>query len=454
MEFITESVVKSRLRFTPRVSKEVKYGEERGVEGEKVVEKGMEDKGIREERVIYKEKEKELMEKKGNNGIKSKEMNGEELEESKDVFSGGKTEDLGNLEDIKRKVKSEGMEEEKIQEKEEKSVICNVNLRVEKEYVGKSAGYNKVLEGKEGEEDNKGMIYEVNDDVEQSVKETRKNKKKRAVSPINSEEITIEPDRIKISDLCKDIRIGRKSVKFNEIRKMEAVKKKMKTNNGELSGKKILVNGKVISERENGSIDKNIQKTNMDTDNMGMSIIRNGNMEVSKNHLKGAPQVRVVNGKIVIDETSLQVDRRERDVNPDAEMELVEENDLSRKVNSASWGKREKSDRWSLEETQRFYNALSQWGTDFGVICKMFPNRSQRQIKNKFNSEEKKYPERINTALKLREPIDIVAYSKAIGSTFRSIDEIQDELKKVKEDFEESRRISMENSRILINKNV
>lgn len=84
---------------------------------------------------------KKKVEKKGNNGIKSKEMNGEELEESKDVFSGGKTEDLGNLEDIKRKVKSEGMEEEKIQEKEEKSVICNVNLRVEKEYVGKSAGF-------------------------------------------------------------------------------------------------------------------------------------------------------------------------------------------------------------------------------------------------------------------------------------------------------------------------
>lgn len=30
---------------------------------EKVVEKGMEDKGIREERVIYKEKEKELSKK-------------------------------------------------------------------------------------------------------------------------------------------------------------------------------------------------------------------------------------------------------------------------------------------------------------------------------------------------------------------------------------------------------
>lgn len=49
--------------------------------------------------------------------------------------------------------------------------------------------------------------------------------------------------------------------------------------------------------------------------------------------------------------------------------------------------------------------------------------------------------------------VDIVAYSKAVGSTFRSIDEIEDELKKVRRDFEESRGNSMESSKIL-NKNV
>ncbi|KAG5440694.1 hypothetical protein PCK2_000282 [Pneumocystis canis] len=135
-------------------------------------------------------------------------------------------------------------------------------------------------------------------------------------------------------------------------------------------------------------------------------------------------------------------------------MELIEENDLSRKVNSASWGKREKSDRWSKEDTLKFYNALSQWGTDFGVICKMFPNRSQRQIKNKFNSEERKYPEKIDIAIRSRKPMDIVAYSKATGSNLRSIDEIEEELRKVKEDFEESRRISIEAAQNLVkNKN-
>ncbi|EMR11115.1 hypothetical protein PNEG_00712 [Pneumocystis murina B123] len=337
----------------------------------------------------------------------------------------------------------------------EKKVLSRSILCMNKEDLKKKEeDYSKVLENKNEVVDKDHKIIVSNLNNEQSVKERKKNKKKRPASPINSEEITIEPSQIKISDLCKDIRIGRKSVKFNEIRKMEAVKKKMKLNNSELFSKKILVNGEVIPETKNVSADKNLQKTYLDTHNLGLPIVRNGNMNVTKNHLKGAPQVRVVNGKIVIDETSLQVDRRERDVNPDIEMELVEENDLSRKVNSASWGKREKSDRWSLEETQRFYNALSQWGTDFGVICKMFPNRSQRQIKNKFNSEEKKYPERINTALKSRKPIDILAYSKAVGSTFRSIDEIENELKKAKKDFEESRRISMENSKILINKNV
>ncbi|KAG5519767.1 hypothetical protein PMAC_000040 [Pneumocystis sp. 'macacae'] len=298
----------------------------------------------------------------------------------------------------------------------------------------------------------KSKIIEFGQVTGQNIKESKKSKRKRSVSPINSEQLIIEPTEIKISDLCKDIRIGRKSVKFNEIRKMEAIKRKMKSKNDKLFLEKKQDNKELNHNVENVStFDKDTQKTYLNTYNSKSLMVKNDNTNAVKYYLKGAPQVRVVNGKIVIDENSLQVDRRERDVNPNIEMELIEENDLSRKVNSASWGKREKSDRWSKEDTQKFYNALSQWGTDFGVICKMFPNRSQRQIKNKFNSEEKKYPEKIDIAIRSRQPIDIAAYSKATGSNFNSINEIQ-ELGKVKNDIEKS-KILIKNTQILIENN-
>ncbi|KAG5437180.1 hypothetical protein PCANB_001157 [Pneumocystis canis] len=266
--------------------------------------------------------------------------------------------------------------------------------------------------------------------LNQNVKEFKKLKRKRSVSPVNGEKLKIEPTEIKISDLCKDIRIGRKSVKFNEIRKMGALKKKMRSKNSDSLPEKVFVNqDSDITVKNTLSFDKLEQKTCINTHNLKSSISKNENISTTKYNSRGAPQVRLVNGKIVINEISLQVDRHERDVNPDTEMELIEENDLSRK-------------------------ALSQWGTDFGLICKMFPNRSQRQIKNKFNSEERKYPEKIDIAIRSRKPIDIAAYSKATGSNFRSIDEIEEELRKMKEDFEESRRISIENAQYLVkNKN-
>jgi len=47
------------------------------------------------------------------------------------------------------------------------------------------------------------------------------------------------------------------------------------------------------------------------------------------------------------------------------------------------------SEKWTEEETTRFYRALEIFGTDFTLITKLFPNRNRNQIKNKFLKEEK-----------------------------------------------------------------
>ena len=57
-------------------------------------------------------------------------------------------------------------------------------------------------------------------------------------------------------------------------------------------------------------------------------------------------------------------------------------------------------EKWTKEDTDRFYTVLEQFGTDFGTIQKFFPKRERKQIKSKFRREEKSNPEKIELALK------------------------------------------------------
>ncbi|TKA22624.1 hypothetical protein B0A50_07633 [Salinomyces thailandicus] len=127
------------------------------------------------------------------------------------------------------------------------------------------------------------------------------------------------------------------------------------------------------------------------------------------------PQIRLVNGEMVLDD----------DANDDANahpatarnengelVEIEEENDLTIRLNRATWVNnrrrdpkerlpawKTKSDPWGEEETDRFYDALRMFGTDFYVISKMFHPKTRKQIKLKFNREEKLDPQRITKAL-------------------------------------------------------
>jgi hypothetical protein len=109
-----------------------------------------------------------------------------------------------------------------------------------------------------------------------------------------------------------------------------------------------------------------------------------------------ALQVRLVNGEIVLDADSLVVERTEGDVNyGDDPMEVVEENSMTKKVNSSTYGKRKQSSRWDELETALFYDCLSQFGTDFEMIANMMPGRTRNQVRTKFNREEKVCPEKV-----------------------------------------------------------
>lgn len=70
-----------------------------------------------------------------------------------------------------------------------------------------------------------------------------------------------------------------------------------------------------------------------------------------------APQFRLVNGEMILDQESLVADRHaETEARGEEEMEILEERDTDRFVNSTTWGKKLRGEKWSVEETDLFYD--------------------------------------------------------------------------------------------------
>ena len=75
-----------------------------------------------------------------------------------------------------------------------------------------------------------------------------------------------------------------------------------------------------------------------------------------------------------------------------------------------SFLRRRKSFRWGLEETRSFYKALRQVGTEFSLMQSFFPGRTRKQLKAKFQKEERAHPELVKKALDVTVPLDTTAF--------------------------------------------
>ncbi|KAG1754849.1 uncharacterized protein EDB91DRAFT_1233687 [Suillus paluster] len=128
-------------------------------------------------------------------------------------------------------------------------------------------------------------------------------------------------------------------------------------------------------------------------------------------------QIRIgPNGETIIDEESLFVDRNTGD--DTADYTHVEESDVTKFVNSGTYGRRFRGTRWSAEETELFYDALSQFGENYELISYVLPGRDRKSCKNKFKAEDKKNPARINYCLNNRQPYDMQTLSRMTGRDF------------------------------------
>lgn len=109
-----------------------------------------------------------------------------------------------------------------------------------------------------------------------------------------------------------------------------------------------------------------------------------------------APQVRIVDGQIVLDERSLNI-TADPAVTASS-LQRVAEQHGERHITAATFLRRAPSHKWSAVDTELFYDGLRCWGTDFEMIARSFfkegdgGGRTRHQIKLKFNREERACP--------------------------------------------------------------
>jgi len=108
-----------------------------------------------------------------------------------------------------------------------------------------------------------------------------------------------------------------------------------------------------------------------------------------------ASRIVIVDGKPVIERPTFDLARAD-DTSRNKLVQMKKPNRLT----SMSFKNRVHTEKWTPEENRKFYKSLEIFGSDFGLIAKLFKNRTRNQIKNKFHKEEKQNSLKIDTSLK------------------------------------------------------
>ncbi|KAK4668485.1 uncharacterized protein QC764_707740 [Podospora pseudoanserina] len=270
----------------------------------------------------------------------------------------------------------------------------------------------------------------------QSRANSRAPRAQREVTPENAEEQVVDEDEFKMADLAKDLRIGKKFSLHDTLLERERVKK-LKANE---KGKKGRVNG-AEEGGENNDNDGQPQPLNADTPLLGGNDDDEGGF--ARPVAVTAPvgeQYQIIDGEIVLNQSSLQIDRHARAREAEGNLEEVEVNDFTNHTTQQTYLRRAlKPGQWSDADTDQFYWALSRFGTDFELISKMFPGKTRKHIKLKFNREERQNPARVKSALvgEVKQPMRIEEVKEKTKQEFETTDDIEKELEEQRKEFEE-----------------
>ncbi|KAF7303257.1 HTH myb-type domain-containing protein [Mycena kentingensis (nom. inval.)] len=249
-------------------------------------------------------------------------------------------------------------------------------------------------------------------------KKSRKKPKPPPFDPDADPGEELDPTTVTMAELCEDNGQGRISSKALEIQKNHLAWKQQ--------GKERRARMKAIAERKKYGRPEDDEEpdSNAPAPAAPETMTKTRRNLSTMTSLPPVPlnprfnvQVRIgPNGETIIDEDSLTVDRTE-EVDTSGYTHVVE-SDLTKFVNSASYTKKCRGSRWSAEETELFFDALSQHGENYELLSMVLPGRSRTACKNKFKAEDKKDPARINRCLDNRIPIDFATLGRLTGRDF------------------------------------
>jgi hypothetical protein len=108
-------------------------------------------------------------------------------------------------------------------------------------------------------------------------------------------------------------------------------------------------------------------------------------------------QVKIINGRISLDEASLEVSANAGPEPDEAFGQVVENSGLV----SCIAGRREYCKAWGEEETDKLHKAIGMFGLDFQTIAVYLgTGRTRKQVLAKFKREEQQNPQRIQESMK------------------------------------------------------
>lgn len=152
---------------------------------------------------------------------------------------------------------------------------------------------------------------------------------------------------------------------------------------------------------------KSVNST-MDTDNVDTIISSDNTNSISDNSISD----NISSDNVISQADTLKFFCNNKNFkykrSPSKSTSKLEEDDL---VTCGTYLKKKRINRkWSVTETNKFYRALDICGCDFGMIEKIFKNRSRKNIKDKFITENRKQMHKIEEVLKKRNGFNKEAY--------------------------------------------
>lgn len=157
------------------------------------------------------------------------------------------------------------------------------------------------------------------------------------------------------------------------------------------------------SGKASSSSTRNKQNQNPNTSTSSISNHQSIGSKRNASDALGAPVVQIVDGEIVLQESSLVVPGQRRTVQEvEEEFQDVVEEDAQLAIVGASYNSfvnRKGPQHWTVGETKRFFEALRQLGTDFCSMEAYFQNRNRKQLKSKYRAELIRNPDLVELAL-------------------------------------------------------